>query len=105
MRINLANIRRILNFWETFDKGHHAIDGRELNEIYKIIFGNGKTIDPGTKIRSIREFVNNHYMELQHEAAIPEMPPSAIGDNEEIIKERKIIDGIEVDVYKIIKKK
>ena len=104
MRINLANIRRILNFWETFETGHHTIDGQELNEIYKIIFGNGKKIDPGTKIRSIREFVNNNYMELQHEAAIPEMPPP-MSDDEEIIKEKKIINGHEVETYRRAKKK
>ena len=96
MRISLINIRKILDFHDTFKK--NVIDGRDLDTIYKIIFEEkASNYDPGYKIKAIESFVNNHYLELVHEAAVPEMPDHEITTE----KTTEIKNGVHVEVYSI----
>ena len=105
MKIDTENIKKILEFWETSDQGKKkSIDGHKLDEIYRIIFGKERAnVDPGTKIRLVREYINIHYDEMINQAGEPPVTPTPTTPGKELIVDEKQ-NGNKITTYSKIRR-
>ena len=120
MKIDTENIKKILKFWETSDQGKKkSIDGHKIDEIYRIIFGKERAnVDPGTKIRMVREYINRcftktygdrmayyfiHYDEMINQAGEPPVTPTPTTPGKELIVDEKQ-NGNKITTYSKIRR-